>query len=52
MANIVGMNLATAPDRLSGAGSFDDSPLIAYPLFLMECCSLLGVLKWPAAALP
>jgi len=34
IANIMGMNLGTAPDRLSGIASFDDSPLIAYPLFL------------------
>jgi len=26
----LGMNLGTAPDRLVGAASFPDSPLIAY----------------------
>ena len=34
VANIMGMNLGTAPDRLQGNASFNDSPLIGYPLFL------------------
>ena len=34
VANIMGMNLGSAPDRLAGNASFDNSPLIAYPLFL------------------
>ena len=40
VANIMGMNLGTAPDRLSGAASFNDSPLTAYPLFLTVCLRL------------
>ena len=34
VANIMGMNLGTAPDRLTGAASFNDSPLIGQPLFI------------------
>ena len=34
----MGMNVGTAQDRLTGVASFDDSPLIAYPLFLTVRC--------------
>ena len=41
VANIMGMNVGSAPDRLSGAASFNDSPLTAYPLFLTVRISLV-----------
>lgn len=41
VANIMGMNVGSAPDRLSGAASFNDSPLAAYPLFLTVRISLV-----------
>ena len=34
VANIMGMNLGDAPDRLSGTNPFENGTLIAYPLFL------------------
>lgn len=34
VANVMGMNLGDAPDRLSGTNPFENGTLVAYPLFL------------------
>lgn len=43
VANIMGMNLGTAPDRLQGNAGFSGSTFMGYPLFLVVCpCCLTG----------
>lgn len=37
VANIMGMNLGTAPDRLQGNAGFSGSTFMGYPLFLVVC---------------
>ncbi len=38
VANVMGMNLGSAQDRLQGNSSFNNDPLIGYPLFLTVRC--------------